>query len=648
MRQRSPFKIGQLIAGRYSVRGFLGAGSMGWVLKVADLALGGEIVALKVLYPHLLRDPAHLSRFRQEVATARQLTHPSIIHLHDFEENVDGETFIAMEYIRGTDLADLLIERHGKGLPLDEAVLILLRIAQGLLYAHQQGIIHRDLKPSNILLGQSGEVRICDFGLAQSVEHEFGLTRTGEVFGTPRYMAPEQFEGQELDQRVDIYSFGMIAYELLSGSTPFQGDDFFTLAGQHLEQPCPAVRSAATQVPEWLDELIARCCAKSRAERPLSFREIVAVLEAKLPESTRLNLKSLRPFHRRRLPAHVNQRLLTTVWCIIAVVLFEWWYAQSKPRVMIMSAVLSVEAQLGFELQPLKWLLGIDVSLLRRKSIFELLEQAKSGKKESRHQLSAMLQAERHIVTDPLGKHEWLANERGPNGETLFQTVVKSGLPALIDNFDSAGYEHRILDTEGETAYTYAIRHQLRNALRDMHGMRDYGAGIPNARGDFPMHIAVLVRDRDTVSTLLDRHIEPNRVNRQGLTPIHLAVQLRDIETLQLFSKAGVSFQLRDSLGRTPLMYAATLDGMPQETLQLVDFLVAQSREQPRHRSAPVASTLEARDNDGKTALMLAGELHHDDIARRLIAAGAKLDTVDGQGRSASSYVQGGSSGAIR
>lgn len=644
MTPRSPFRVGHLIAGRYSVRGFLGAGSMGWVLKVADQALGGELVALKLLFPQHTLDATCLARFRQEIYTARQLTHPSIIHLHDFEENSEGETFVTMEYIRGTDLQDLLVERKGKGLPLDESVCILLRIASGLLYAHQQGVTHRDLKPANILLGQNGEVRICDFGLATSLSAEHGLTKTGEALGTPHYMAPEQFRGESTDQRADIYSFGVIAYELLTGSTPFHGEEFFTLADQHVNTPCPTLLAAGCRVPEWFEQLVARCCAKDRSERPLSFAEIVPILEGELPDAAKMDLTGLRPRARTWASYRTRRRIAIGASLLVALLLLRWWYEQREPRISFQIAILSSEYRVGFEFVLVRWLLGMQISLLHPDSVFAYLDACRDSNKCDGSELTALLRAESRTVGTGDRDHVWIPNRVDPDDpekRTFFRRVVDSDLGDLMESFRGVLYTDSPYvpgtiewTADGNTGLTYAITQQHRRMIDELLALQTPAINIPAKSGRYPLHLAVHFRDHVTLGTLLNLSVDTARRDPDGFPALHRAIELRDLESVRAFARAGADFDVRSLSGETPLMRAVRLEGVPTQTNAVLAYLIQGEAK----RGGPALRTINAHDNLGRTALMHAAMLGHDVAYDMLIAAGADTSARDDKGMTAKDY----------
>ncbi len=274
--------IGQLIGGRYRVTGVLGEGGMG-IVYVGEQQMGSTVrkVAIKTLHQHLSKDPSVLARFHRECGTVAQLEHPNTIKFYDFGATADGTLYIAMEFVAGKPLADVVQE--GPMAP-DRVVKIMRQVCGALDEAHMQGVIHRDLKPENIVLtnraGETDFVKVLDFGIAARTESadaqkEAKLTQQGMVLGTPPYMSPEQFTGQALDARSDIYSLAVMAYEMLTGKLPFEADTPWQWATQHMTaQPIPfEVAAPAKNIPEKLRSAILKGLSKDRDKRQASARE---------------------------------------------------------------------------------------------------------------------------------------------------------------------------------------------------------------------------------------------------------------------------------------------------------------------------------------------------------------------------------------
>src|SRR5579862_6721627 len=217
--QGGTLQVGSLIAERYEILKLLGEGGMGAVYKARDRELD-RMVALKVIRADLAGHPTVLQRFKQELILARKVTRRNVIRIFDLRV-ADGPRFITMEFVDGRDLSSLLEERH-KFSP-DEAVRILRQVCSALEVAHQEGVVHRDLKPQNIMVEENGRACVMDFGLARSMEAT-GLTQVGAIMGTPAYMSPEQAKGMPADERSDLFSLGIIFYQMLTGELPYQAD----------------------------------------------------------------------------------------------------------------------------------------------------------------------------------------------------------------------------------------------------------------------------------------------------------------------------------------------------------------------------------------------------------------------------------------
>jgi serine/threonine-protein kinase len=264
------FLPGTVLGTRYRIVEMLGKGGMGEVYRADDLKLG-QAVALKFLPKRLATDPSRLARLLNEVRVARQVSHPNVCRVYDVGE-VDGEHFISMEYIRGEDLGDLL-RRIGR-LPPDKAVQLARQICTGLAAAHTRGVLHRDLKPGNVLLDEHGVARITDFGLAGLAEE---LRGANVREGTPAYMAPEQLAGREVSVRSDIYSLGLVLYELFTGRTAFRSRTLPELIEER-ESQAPVSPSSLVDVDPIVERVILRCLEVHPSRRPASALAVAAAL----------------------------------------------------------------------------------------------------------------------------------------------------------------------------------------------------------------------------------------------------------------------------------------------------------------------------------------------------------------------------------
>lgn len=249
----------------------LGQGGMATVYKgVSTRTMDeSEAVAIKVMNPELAQDVEYRRRFNREIQISRTLDHPNVVRMIDFGEQ-DSVLFLAMEYIQGETLRDML---PTKGFPLHQALELAQGIVQGLIHAHQRGVVHRDLKPDNIMVTQGNLVKVMDLGLAKREESE-NVTRTGDTFGTPAYMAPEQITGASLQPATDQYALGVMFFELVTGRRPFEIADSLTLVMKHLQEPPPRIREYKSQLPEELELVVDRMLLKDPAKRYKSLVEV--------------------------------------------------------------------------------------------------------------------------------------------------------------------------------------------------------------------------------------------------------------------------------------------------------------------------------------------------------------------------------------
>ena len=271
---------GELIDGRYELEELVGSGGMSSVYRAKDTLLERN-VALKIMHDHHLEDADYVARFQREARTVAQLSHPNIVTVIDRGED-DGRPFIVFEYVEGATL-DKLIDREG-ALPVEEALRIAIGAARGLAFAHRQGHVHRDVKPQNILLNGSGQPKVTDFGIARALDVHKGVTQTGTVLGTSNYIAPEQASGDRATAQSDVYSLGVVLFELLTGRRPFSGDNFVAVAMKHINEPAPSVNDFRRDVPPRVAAAVACALEKDPRDRFASMETFAAELDACLHE----------------------------------------------------------------------------------------------------------------------------------------------------------------------------------------------------------------------------------------------------------------------------------------------------------------------------------------------------------------------------
>jgi len=317
---------GDLIAERYELVELVGTGGMSSVYKAHDRLLERN-VALKVLHPHYGDDEEYVERFRREARAVAQMSHPNIVTVIDRGED-DGQQFIVFEFVDGENLKQM-VERCGP-LPPRRAIELGLAMAEALAFAHEHGLVHRDVKPQNVLLTPDGEAKVTDFGIARSLDVEHGVTQTGTVLGTSNYLSPEQASGKPVTTATDVYSLGVVLYELLTAEVPFPGENFVAVAMKHLNEPVPDLRLGRPDVPLRLVAAVERALEKDPARRfgsmdqfAWELRQCLAELGASDGERTLITrspvLRESRP-HRVRTRSRSRTPLLVALAGIVVVI----------------------------------------------------------------------------------------------------------------------------------------------------------------------------------------------------------------------------------------------------------------------------------------------------------------------------------------
>ena len=261
-----------IINDRYEIGKRIGRGGMAEIFQARDILLDRPI-AIKVLFPEFATDPAFVERFRREAQAAANLNHPNIVGVYDWGK-VNNTYYIAMEYVNGRTLADIL-KQSGTLTPI-QVCDVMTEVAAALESAHQSGVIHRDVKPGNILVSTTGQVKVADFGIARALGAgvEQGLTQTGAVMGTATYFSPEQAQGAFTDQRSDIYSLGVVMYEMLSGVAPFTGENAVAIAYKHVHEQATPINERVSSVPSGLAAIVKKCMQKSPDDRYTTAEEV--------------------------------------------------------------------------------------------------------------------------------------------------------------------------------------------------------------------------------------------------------------------------------------------------------------------------------------------------------------------------------------
>jgi len=344
---------GFTFAGRYQIIEELGKGGMGKVYKAQDTDLN-EKVAIKLLRPEIAGDKKTIERFRNELKFARKIRHKNVCQMYDLNKE-KGLHYITMEYVDGKDLKSMI--RMMGQLSSGKTIFIAKQVCEGLVEAHRLGVVHRDLKPQNIMVDENGNARIMDFGIARSLKTK-GITAAGVMIGTPEYMSPEQVEGKDVDQRSDIYSLGVILYEMVTGRVPFEGDTPFTIGVKHKSEMPKDPKELNTQLPEDLNLVILRCLEKDKEKRYQSAGEVRAELtriEKGIP-TTEIEIPKRKPLTSREITVTFGIKklfipALVVVALIIAAVVIWQILPQketvSAPKIENSIAVISFENQTG-------------------------------------------------------------------------------------------------------------------------------------------------------------------------------------------------------------------------------------------------------------------------------------------------------------
>ena len=329
---REELKRGTLFANRYEIIEELGKGGMGRVYRVFDNKIDSE-VALKLVRSDIAADKNTVERFRNELKLARDITHKSVCRMYDLNEE-QGTHYITMEYVSGGDLKRF-IRRSGQ-LSIGTALKIAIQLCEGLSEAHKLGVIHRDLKPNNIMIDAQGNARIMDFGIARSLSTK-GITARGVMIGTPEYMSPEQVEGKEVDPRSDVYSLGIILYEMVTGRVPFEGDTPFTIGVKHKSETPKDPREFNTQITEDLGFLIMKCLEKGKENRYQNTGEVLSVLnqiEKGIPTTERPTPKS-KPITSKEITVRFTPKRLFVPVAVILILAIIAYVIFRRPAVKL-------------------------------------------------------------------------------------------------------------------------------------------------------------------------------------------------------------------------------------------------------------------------------------------------------------------------
>jgi serine/threonine protein kinase/tetratricopeptide (TPR) repeat protein len=344
---------GSIFADRYKIVTELGKGGMGKVYRAIDQKIDEEI-AIKLIKPEIAADKKTIERFGNELKMARKIAHRNVCKMYYLGEE-KGAHYITMEYVPGEDLKSMI--RMSGQLSTGMTIKVAKQVCDGLTEAHRLGVIHRDLKPNNIMIDKQGDARIMDFGIARLLKAK-GITGAGIMIGTPEYMSPEQVEGKEVDQRSDIYSLGVVLYEMVTGQVPFEGDTPFTIGMKHKGETPQDPRNLNGQIPEDLNDLIMKCLHKEKDQRYQSAGEVCAELEKieqGLPTTERIVPKKKTTASREitvkfSLDKHFKWGLIFAAIVVVGVVIWQLLPKKQPllaPKIENSIAVISFENQTG-------------------------------------------------------------------------------------------------------------------------------------------------------------------------------------------------------------------------------------------------------------------------------------------------------------
>lgn len=336
-----PGSMGIRMAGRYQILGQLGRGGMATVFKAHDPGLGRD-VAVKFLHAPLCADEEYRSRFLREARAAGSLSHPNIVTVHDVGE-IDGRPYMAMELMEGQTLSDAMLD--GQPLPVRDVIIMGIQLARALDYAHAHGVVHRDIKPGNIMLTKSARtLKVTDFGIAHvETPGTTQRTRVGDIIGTPQYMSPEQAMGEKLDGRSDLFSLGIVLYQMLTGRRPFQGEGLVALVMKITHEEPPPMEKLRPDLPPALRRVVQRCLSKERDKRFQTGKELTDALikvlgdvDEDVREKTRAQIVPLRVKW-----AAMMALIVAVVMALTATVITQRQYAAMMAQVTDYGSSLS-------------------------------------------------------------------------------------------------------------------------------------------------------------------------------------------------------------------------------------------------------------------------------------------------------------------
>ena len=540
--------LGLILGGRYRVSRSLGSGASGVVLLASDLELNEKQVVLKVLHSHLLFRADSFGRFQQEARITMDLSHPNVISTYGMTRHDDETCFLVMEYFDAESLEDVLRQDDKPALTIPVVENILISIARGLHYAHLLGITHRDLKPANILISNFETVKISDFGLSQMLRNEARYTGQGNIIGTPYYISPESLRGELVDSRSDIYSFGIMAYQLLTGELPFDGESFWELADKHLNSPVPDPRELDPSIPEYFADLIVTCCAKNREDRFGSMQEVRSrILDNSdmgssqvIDKGSTLSVSHLLHFDENAVIGNrrVYKYLLSILFFAVVVVPFFAPYYNRSVAKLYATNVFWLERKLD-----------VKVPVLRMLSRIPLDADANSYLFTERPWL-------RHSIVEAGYELDYLHPE---TGISPLQNAIGEDNYSLIYRMIAHGIDANLKDHAGWTALHHAVRRGRKRVVRSLI-KAGADVNIKNSEEKTPLLLAAKLAHRAVVKVLLENGADPNDTSLDGYSVLHWAARSGDVELARTVLSYGANLNVLNNEGQTPLELAQTLE----------------------------------------------------------------------------------------
>lgn len=644
----------QLIAGRYELVSLLGSGRMGAVYLARDRALDHHLVALKLLKIEQSDERA----LRREVIACRRIKNAHVVQLFEFG-TVDQQAFLVLEYVAGGTLRQLIEGDEFAALTFEERLRLFRECCLAIEAAHSKGIVHRDIKSDNVLLTEDRSVKITDFGFARLLDSEYSRSRSDDTIGTPFYMAPEQFHGQRGDVGSDIYSLGILAFELFTGQLPYPGSNFLQLAVAHIQHPLPSEGLHAAQLPRWLIDLIERCCAKERDARFRSVHELLRTIEENLPPVTlehsdrrKAVLEELQHSERRQRRGARRRRMFLSLrnfglpFTLFALMLLCFANDRSAGTAAIF--FFRLERRLGLDLSVLARAFSVPWSITRPHEVFALIDQSelRAGPRMALRELAALGAL--------VGLHD-------ANGDTPLTYAARNGRREAVNTMLAVGVAPTERNRAGESPIQLAFR------ARDFAIISALGGWAPfercDALGNTALQLLAQNGQWEEMLTLAKsglirftlggdagRRRWLNFANDAGDTVLHLLARRRDSraagEYLSILLLLGADRNIQNNRGETPLhtSIAANYGTLSIALLETPQELTQLTKRHPHLTAGRPAAfpslNPNLQDREGRTPLIALLDSRDISALEKLCSYSPDLQLVDNAGRSALSVAR--------